>query len=452
MIAAEDTKQLAPWTDTVPAGWKVTRLDAVADILFSNVDKHTIDGEAPVRLCNYVDVYKNEHITSAIDFMEASAEEREIKKFQIRPGDVLATKDSEEPDDIAIPSLVADHLPGVLCGYHLAMIRPRLASASGSYLAWLHASKSFRAQYEAKAVGVTRFGLSQYAFRAARIPLPPPPEQQRIAAYLDESCAAIDAAVAAKRSQLETLDAVRESVIESAVTKGVRPNAKMRPVNEDWISGIPAHWEVCRIKRIVSRVDYGISESTEPEGRFPVLKMGHIQRGEIEFRDLDFVEEVADNLLLETGDLLYNRTNSPDQVGKAAIFRRSRSDAITFASYLVRLRTNHRADPYFLNYLVNSSGFLSFARKLAIPSVQQSNLNSTRYCRMLIPRPPIEEQREIVAHLDAKTAEVSRIVTGIEAQIATLTAYRKSLIHECVTGQRRISEADVRRARGSLGA
>ena len=82
--------------------------------------------------------------------MEASADECEIRKFQIRRGDVLATKDSEEADDIAIPSLVAEDLPGVLCGYHLAMIRPRLASVNGSYLAWLHASKSFRAQYEAQ--------------------------------------------------------------------------------------------------------------------------------------------------------------------------------------------------------------------------------------------------------------------------------------------------------------
>src|SRR5712692_9716822 len=183
MNTAEETKTLAPWTETVPAEWRVTRLDAVADVLFSNVDKHMIDGEEPVRLCNYVDVYKNDRITSGIDFMEASADEREIIKFQIRRGDVLATKDSEEADDIAIPSFVAEDLPGVLCGYHLAMIRPRLSSVSGPFLAWLHASKSFRTQYEAKAVGVTRFGLSRYAFRAARIPLPPLPEQQAIAAY-----------------------------------------------------------------------------------------------------------------------------------------------------------------------------------------------------------------------------------------------------------------------------
>jgi len=152
-------------------------------------------------------------------------------------------------------------------------------------------------------------------------------------------------------------------------------------------------------------------------------------------------------LLLEQDDLLYNRTNSPDLVGKAAVFRGNKSDEITFASYLVRLRTNHRANPHFLNYLINSKGFLTFARKLAIPSVQQSNLNSTRYCRMLIPLPPLNEQQDIQIYLDDKMAEMESVVAGINKQIETLIAYRKSLIHECVTGQRRISEADVERAK-----
>lgn len=194
-------------------------------------------------------------------------------------------------------------------------------------------------------------------------------------------------------------------------------------------------------------MDYGISVSTIEQGRYPVLKMGHLQDGEIRFSNLDFVDEVYDNLILDTGDLLYNRTNSPDQVGKAAVFRKSRSDAITFASYLVRLRVNHRANAWFLNYVFNSNGFLGFARRLAIRSVQQSNLNSTRYSRMFITLPPVREQETIRAYLDEKTGDVNRIVAAIESQIATLTAYRKSLIHECVTGQRRVTDADVARAR-----
>jgi len=116
---------LVPWVKHLPSDWSHCRLDGVADVFFSNVDKHTRDGEAPVRLCNYVDVYKNDKITDSIDFMQASAEPRKIAKFQIRRGDVLATKDSETPDDIAVPSLVARELPGVICGYHLALIRPR---------------------------------------------------------------------------------------------------------------------------------------------------------------------------------------------------------------------------------------------------------------------------------------------------------------------------------------
>jgi type I restriction enzyme S subunit len=447
MSTADDIRALAPWADAMPTGWRVARLDAIADVLFSSVDKHTVDGEVPVRLCNYVDVYKHDRITSSIEFMEASAEERELRKYQIRRGDVLATKDSEEPDDIAISSLVAEELPGVLCGYHLAMIRPRRPSVSGPFLAWLHASKPFRAQYEAKAVGVTRFGLSEYTFRAARIPFPPDPEQQLIALYLDASCAAIDAAVATKRRQLDILEPLRRSIIERAVTHGIDPHPKLRQVDGEWLQEVPAHWEACRVKRVLTRLDYGISVSTVEEGRFPVLKMGHVQDGDIRFDKLDYVDEVDKDLILEEGDLLYNRTNSPDQVGKAAVFRKGLGDGITFASYLVRMRTNHRANPFFLNYVFNSNGFLDFARRLAIPSVQQSNLNSTRYARMFIPLPPLREQESIRRYLDERTGQMSRIVRTIRSQVAALTAYRNSLIHECVTGRRRVTDADLAKAR-----
>lgn len=434
---------LAPWSTVLPSDWRLTRIDHVADVLFSNVDKHTLDGEQAVRLCNYVDVYNNDRITRALAFMEATAEPREIAKFQIKRGDVLSTKDSETSDDIAISALVDDDLPGVLCGYHLAMMRPRSTELHGPFLAWLHASKQFRAQYEARAVGVTRFGLPQYAFRAARLPLPPLTEQQRIAAYLDASCAAIDAAVTAKRQQIALLEGVRETTIERVVTSGLLPTAPFAAVGHDWLVALPAHWNAVRIKRLLLRMDYGISESTERDGRYAVLKMGNVQGGEIRFTQIEFVEAVADDLLLDTDDILYNRTNSADQVGKAAIFRGSKDDRVTFASYLVRLRVNHLILPSFLNYVVNCTGFLSFARRLAIPSVQQSNLNSTRYGRLFVPLPPLEEQWAICAYLDAKLARLRSVVSTLEDQLDALVAYRKSLIHECVTGQRRVTEGDV---------
>jgi type I restriction enzyme, S subunit len=253
MKRAEEIIALAPWTEFVPEGWQICRLDAVADVLFSNVDKHTIEGETPVLLCNYVDVYKNDQITSALDFMEASAEPREIEKFQIRRGDVLATKDSEEADDIAIAAFVAEDSPGVICGYHLALLRPRSRRITGAFLAWVHRSKQFRAQYEAKAVGVTRFGLSQYAFRSALIPVPPMPEQIRINRYLDHSCAAVDSVAAVTRPkddvvqangvlnrQMKTLRAYRNSLIHECVTGQRRiTEADLRQPGVSLVAALP---------------------------------------------------------------------------------------------------------------------------------------------------------------------------------------------------------------------
>jgi type I restriction enzyme, S subunit len=325
---------------------------------------------------------------------------------------------------------------------HVCIVRPS-SRIHHKFLAYFLSSPWGQDQILSSFTGASRQGLNFKELGSIQTPLPPLAEQERIAAYLDSSCAELDAVVAAKGRQIETLDALRQALIESAVTLGIQAKPPLRRINEDWISEIPAHWKACRIKRVVSRVDYGISERSEQEGRFPVLKMGHIQGGEIDFSDLDYVDEVSEDLLLEKGDLLYNRTNSPDQVAKAAVFRGSKNDRVTFASYLVRLRTNHRADPYFLNYLLNCNGFLTYARKLAIPSVQQSNLNSTRYCRMLIPLPPLCEQQAIAASLDEKTTELRQIVEGIQKQIETLLAYRKSLIYECVTGQRRVTEGDV---------
>src|SRR5687768_6792758 len=98
--------------------WPTVRLADVADIRFSNVDKKTMPGECPVRLCNYMDVYGNDYITADLPFMEASASRAEIGRFGIARGDVMITKDSETPDDIGISAVVAEQIENLVCGYH----------------------------------------------------------------------------------------------------------------------------------------------------------------------------------------------------------------------------------------------------------------------------------------------------------------------------------------------
>src|ERR1700686_319277 len=107
-----------------PAGWQETPLISVAEPRFSSADKLTHGSEKPVRLCNYTDVYNHEYITRDMEFMRASATQAEIDRFGLKIGDIIITKDSETPDDIGIPTVVDYAAPNLVCGYHLALLRP----------------------------------------------------------------------------------------------------------------------------------------------------------------------------------------------------------------------------------------------------------------------------------------------------------------------------------------
>ena len=167
--------------------WPLVALKEVASILVSSVDKKHENGERPVSLCNYTDVYYNDHITSDIPFMAATATEGEIAKFSLRRGDVLITKDSETPDDIAISAHVADEIPGLICGYHLAIVRPDLARVDSEFLHGFFGLRRTRAYFTSHANGATRFGLPIHAIEDARLQLPGIAEQRRIAQVVSAS-------------------------------------------------------------------------------------------------------------------------------------------------------------------------------------------------------------------------------------------------------------------------
>lgn len=434
--------EFAEWINHVPDEWSVDRLGNAAEILFSNVDKHTIEDEVPVRLCNYVDVYNNDRITSSLDFMEASAEPREIQRFQIRRGDLLATKDSETPDDIAIPALVSEDLPGILCGYHLALIRPRPHIAHGPYLAWLHACKSFRAHYEAQAVGVTRFGLSQAAFKEARVPLPTPVEQERIAMYLDRICAALDAAVTAKRRQLETLNVLRTSIISGAILRGLDPNVEMRDSGSDWLPRLPKHWRRKRLKRHVRMIRGQFSHRPRNDPAFYDGPYPFIQTGSISATD-KFITEYTQTLNEE--GLRVSKQFPAGTVVMTITGAKIAEVAITtfeacFPDSIVGFVPDHLLDQDYLFYLLIAMK-PALLRSMVVTT--QPNINYVQIGGNDVPIPPIEEQRAIANHIDSKVSQMRQVRGTLQSQIETLLAYRKSLIHECVTGQRRVTEADL---------
>ena len=206
------------WLGDIPQHWEVRRLRDVADMRVSNVDKHVREDEIPVRLCNYVDVYKNDYIDDTMAFMSATATPTEIERFRLERHDVLITKDSETWDDIGVPALVTQPVPDLVSGYHLALLRSRADKIKGDYLFRALQSTSLAYQFHIEAKGVTRYGLSQHGIKSVYLPLPPIDEQRAIADYLDRKTDKIDTAIDLAQREIELLHEYRTRLIADVVT------------------------------------------------------------------------------------------------------------------------------------------------------------------------------------------------------------------------------------------
>ena len=205
------------WLGKMPSHWQLHKLKHLSHLQFSSVDKISIEGELPVQLCNYTDVYKNEFITNCIDFMNATGSRFEVEKSYITKGDVLVTKDSESWTDIVIPAYVMQNFyKKVLCGYHLALIRPN--KFDGRYLFRALQSKNINYQFQIESNGITRYGIGKSSLGNGLIYTPPLSEQHSIADFLDRETAKIDDQVSKIESLIIKMQEYRSALITAAVT------------------------------------------------------------------------------------------------------------------------------------------------------------------------------------------------------------------------------------------
>lgn len=264
--------------------WQEKHLNEVADIRVSNVDKKIYPNKFIVRLCNYIDVYTNDYISSKIPFSVGSSDENELLKFGLKKGDVLITKDSETPDDIAVSAVVTEDIENLVCGYHLAILRPDENKIDGKFLMQRLKGGDFKSYFLGAAKGSTRFGLTIGDIEQAKIKYPSLPIQRRIAAILstcdaviEKTQAAIDKYKSIKQGMLH--DLFRRGVVSEKVKVkskdgewGEKEVWKLRPRFEDApelykeskLGWIPKEWEVETIGSwiipIMSNVDKHIRE------------------------------------------------------------------------------------------------------------------------------------------------------------------------------------------------
>ncbi|MDE3268444.1 MAG: restriction endonuclease subunit S [Chloroflexota bacterium] len=210
------------------------------------------------------------------------------------------------------------------------------------------------------------------------------------------------------------------------------------PQKETEIGPVPGSWEVASIDDVAVTTQYGLSMRGQPSGAYPILRMNCQEDGKVHYRDIQFVEldsESYERFQVKPGDLLFNRTNSIELVGRMAIVEDDRP--AVFASYLVRLVVdNNRCIPEFLNYFMNWPRTQEEIKKLASRAVGQANINATKLRTVLFPLPTKDEQQEIVANLDA----IDRQIDLHRRKRTVLEELFKALLHKLMTGEVRAEE------------
>lgn len=405
---------------TLPSGWSTMRMKFLADVQTSNVDKVSNAEEEPVRLCNYTDVYYRDRITADILFMEATATRKEIEKFTLKAGQVLITKDSEEWDDIGIPALVAEDIPGTLCGYHLAIFTPNAKQFDGGFLTWLCRADALNDQFKLSANGVTRFGLGQYAMKNAVVGFPCLETQKRIAAFLDEKTAQIDALIEKKRELLDRLAEKRQAIITQAVTKGLNPSAPMKDSGIDWLGQIPAHWGVRSLRYAVEnlnsmRVPIAAEQRKGIERLYPYYGASGI----IDYVD-EYIFDFPTILVAEDGANLL-----------------SRSTPLAFAASGQYWVNNHAhiLRPIDLTIWFCAAQLAIYPLDPYISGSAQPKLTKDNLMSLYIWLPRLDEQREIEDYVNKQLTAIDPVRDKCLASIERLTEYRSALITAAVTGQ-----------------
>lgn len=424
------------WLGAVPSHWDVRRLKEIAEAFPSNVDKKAYENDEPIRLCNYTDVYYNDKITSGMSFMEATATQEQIDRFSLRSGDVIITKDSESADDIAIAAFVPDDLPGVVCGYHLSMVRARAAN-SGAFLKRYFDSPFAKANFAVRANGLTRVGLGQYAVDNVPVPCPPIDEQLVIAAFLDRETARIDALIEEQERLIALLKEKRQAVISHAVTKGLDPTAPMKDSGVEWLREVPAHWEVMPLKYLVN-LQSGGTPSKERldfwDGSIPWVSAKDLKSDNLEDSQ-DHISEAA----------IAGSAASLMPAGSVLVLVRGMMLARTFpvCRAIVPMAINQDlkaiegkagVSNHFLAWLLRGTAQETLNR-LDEAGHGTKALRMDAWLSMLVPFPAEDEQVAIALHLDKRTEQIDALMEETASAKALLQERRSALISAAVTGK-----------------
>jgi type I restriction enzyme S subunit len=476
-----------------PPGWALTDLQTVAQVNPS-LDKSGYADTLPV---SFVPMPAVKAGTGVMD-VSVTRPLGQVKKgfTPFQQGDVLFAKITPcmENGKMAVVPPVKNGLGFGSTEFHV--LRP-YDGVEARYIYYFVSSQTFRRSAERKmtgAVGQRRVPTSYVAEHP--IPVAPSPEQRRIVEKLEQLFSELDSGIGNLNTAISQLDAYRQALLKAAFQGQLtaewrrdsqprsetaqeirarlaheRQNAWDQQVQEwanavaDWESGgqrggkptrprvpkpvqklaetesadlpaLPKGWLWEKLGWMTCGVDYGTAAKSQKSGAVAVLRMGNLQEAKLDWSDLAYTSNPAEiaAYLLKPGDVLFNRTNSPELVGKTAVYR-GEQPAI-FAGYLIRV--NHIArlvDSQYLSLFLNSPVARVHANTVKTDGVNQSNINGQKLTNYPFPYCSLAEQEELVRILDEKLSLIDEVKQQIERELQRIEALRHSILVSAFSGR-----------------
>lgn len=422
----------------LPAGWTLSPLDAVSEVVISNVDKKDYPDQQRVKLCNYTDVYYRDAILDRDDYMPSTASQEQIERFTVQSGDVAITKDSETADDIGRPSYAPHNIPGLVYGYHLAIYRP-FDKRIGRFMRYLFESLPVRAELQARTPGVTRVGLSMDTLRNLRVPLPAPGLASHIADYLDHETAEIDAAISDQIALIELLEERQRIQKYQLVTGRTLAMPRAAEVVRFWAE-LPLDWSLQKLQWHFD-IGNGSTPSTSTarfwdQDGFPWLNSSVVNESSVVHPSRRVSQTALEELhlpIVPPGSLLMGITGQ----GKTRGMVTTLDIEATINQHLAYLTPRFPQGPISVEYL-------RLALDVAYPELRQlsdgnGGTKGALTCHMLqqfrVPVPPKDLQAVLVTEARRETAATAQAVADAESFIALARERRAALITAAVTGQ-----------------
>ncbi|MDQ3800400.1 MAG: restriction endonuclease subunit S [Acidobacteriota bacterium] len=405
------------WIGDIPEHWGYYRLKTVFDSEQNGIwGDESQENENDVYCLRVADFDRDFDNLSTQNNTLRNIFQQDFEKRQLKPGDLLIEKSGGgEKTPIGRVGVYDWEDKKAVCSNFMARLVVNSDKAKSKFLFYFF-KKLYAVRINTKSIKQTTGiqNLDTYSYFNEIICLPPITEQTAIADYLDEKTAEIDKLIANKKRLIELLKEERTAIINKAVTRGVEANAKLKPSGIDWLGDIPEHWEVKKLK-YVANLKSGNSITSElirDEGEFPVYG-GNGLRGYFS----SFTHE-GDFVLIGRQGALCGNINY-------AFNKFWASEHAVVATLL-----NEKHQILWLGELLRMMNLNQYSQSAAQPGLAVETIKN-----LFVPVPPVEEQKEIVKFIEAKTNEIDLTISKIEKEIQLIKEYRTALISEVVTGK-----------------